>query len=121
MIQNCLIRREMAKKFGFTSKLGFKNRYCCPPPYKTQIKIYLHLPLQLGEGVPFLEKEVRQYIFSRLTSNLLKTMKIVLIFFMFSGPEYGTTEAAWKGVCGEADKRHDLHMRLEICTYIFTE
>jgi len=30
-----------------------------------------------------------------------------------NGPEYGTTEAAWKGVCGEADKRHDLHMRLK--------
>lgn len=25
------------------------------------------------------------------------------------GPEYGTTEAAWKGVLGEADRRCDVH------------
>ena len=37
--------------------------------------------------------------------------KKIYIIIIFSGPEYGTTEAAWKGVCGEADKRHDLHMR----------
>ncbi|XP_019866189.1 protein kinase C and casein kinase substrate in neurons protein 1 isoform X2 [Aethina tumida] len=28
------------------------------------------------------------------------------------GPEYGTTEAAWKGVLGEADRRCDLHTRV---------
>lgn len=29
------------------------------------------------------------------------------------GPEYGTTEAAWKGVLGEADRRCDLHTRIK--------
>lgn len=28
------------------------------------------------------------------------------------GPEYGTTEAAWKGVLVEADRRCDLHSRI---------
>ncbi len=27
------------------------------------------------------------------------------------GPEYGTTEAAWKGVLSEADRRAELHVR----------
>nr|XP_027199868.1 protein kinase C and casein kinase substrate in neurons protein 1-like [Dermatophagoides pteronyssinus] len=29
------------------------------------------------------------------------------------GPEYGTTESAWKGVLGEAEKRYDLHMKIK--------
>ncbi|XP_016836499.1 protein kinase C and casein kinase substrate in neurons protein 1 isoform X2 [Nasonia vitripennis] len=29
------------------------------------------------------------------------------------GPEYGTTEAAWKGVLGEADRLCDLHLRVK--------
>ncbi|XP_044748475.1 protein kinase C and casein kinase substrate in neurons protein 1 isoform X2 [Coccinella septempunctata] len=29
------------------------------------------------------------------------------------GPEYGTTEAAWKGVLVEADRRCDLHLRIK--------
>lgn len=28
------------------------------------------------------------------------------------GPEYGTTEAAWKGILGEADRRCDVHLRV---------
>lgn len=28
------------------------------------------------------------------------------------GPEYGTTEAAWKGVLGEADRLCDLHLKV---------
>lgn len=28
------------------------------------------------------------------------------------GPEYGTTEAAWKGILGEADRRYDVHTRI---------
>lgn len=28
------------------------------------------------------------------------------------GPEYGTTEAAWKGVLVEADRRYDVHNRV---------
>ncbi|XP_076273983.1 protein kinase C and casein kinase substrate in neurons protein Synd isoform X8 [Rhynchophorus ferrugineus] len=31
------------------------------------------------------------------------------------GPEYGTTEAAWKGVLGEADRRCDLHNKIRDC------
>jgi len=30
-----------------------------------------------------------------------------------NGPEYGTTEAAWKGVCAEADKTCELHLRVK--------
>ncbi|KAG9510985.1 Protein kinase C and casein kinase substrate in neurons protein 2 [Fragariocoptes setiger] len=30
-----------------------------------------------------------------------------------NGPEYGTTEAAWKSVLSEADKRHDLHLKIK--------
>eukprot|EP00088_Acartia_fossae_P017713 TRINITY_DN2012_c0_g1_i2.p1 TRINITY_DN2012_c0_g1~~TRINITY_DN2012_c0_g1_i2.p1 ORF type:complete len:472 (-),score=85.44 TRINITY_DN2012_c0_g1_i2:190-1605(-) len=30
-----------------------------------------------------------------------------------NGPEYGTTEAAWKGVCSEADKSCELHLRVK--------
>merc|ERR1719154_917187 len=30
-----------------------------------------------------------------------------------NGPEYGTTEAAWKGVCSEADKTCELHLRVK--------
>ncbi|KAI7697945.1 hypothetical protein SSS_00399 [Sarcoptes scabiei] len=29
------------------------------------------------------------------------------------GPEYGTTESAWKGILGEADKRYDLHNKIK--------
>lgn len=29
------------------------------------------------------------------------------------GPEYGTTEAAWKGVLVEADRRCDLHLKIK--------
>ncbi|KAF5308286.1 hypothetical protein FQR65_LT06279 [Abscondita terminalis] len=29
------------------------------------------------------------------------------------GPEYGTTEAAWKGVLGEADRRCDVHSKVK--------
>ncbi|XP_060532593.1 protein kinase C and casein kinase substrate in neurons protein 1 isoform X1 [Cylas formicarius] len=31
------------------------------------------------------------------------------------GPEYGTTEAAWKGVLVEADRRYDLHSKVRDC------
>ncbi|OTF82956.1 hypothetical protein BLA29_011697, partial [Euroglyphus maynei] len=32
---------------------------------------------------------------------------------IIKGPEYGTTESAWKGVLGEAEKRYDLHMKIK--------
>ncbi len=34
-----------------------------------------------------------------------------MICFSCAGPEYGTTEAAWKGALSEADRRADLHIR----------
>lgn len=30
-----------------------------------------------------------------------------------AGPEYGTTEAAWKGVLVESDRLSDLHMKIQ--------
>ena len=30
----------------------------------------------------------------------------------FPGPEYGTTEAAWKAVLNEADRRSEAHVRV---------
>ena len=35
------------------------------------------------------------------------------IFLFFSGAEYGTTEAGWKAVLVESDRRCDLHMRVK--------
>lgn len=32
---------------------------------------------------------------------------------LFSGPEYGTTEAAWKGILTEADSLSELHMKIK--------
>lgn len=37
----------------------------------------------------------------------------MFIFVMSSGPEYGTTASAWKGVLTEADRMADVH--LQIC------
>ncbi len=36
-----------------------------------------------------------------------------LICLSRAGPEYGTTEAAWKGALSEADRRADLHIRYQ--------
>ena len=33
--------------------------------------------------------------------------------FIASGPEYGTTEAAWKAVLVEADRRCELHIKVK--------
>jgi len=33
--------------------------------------------------------------------------------FSHPGPEYGTTEAAWKAILVEADRRCDLHNRVK--------
>jgi len=30
-----------------------------------------------------------------------------------TGPEYGTSEAAWKGICSEAERRCELHLRVK--------
>ena len=35
------------------------------------------------------------------------------ILIYFSGAEYGTTEAGWKAVLVESDRRCDLHMRVK--------
>ena len=34
-------------------------------------------------------------------------------FRFFLGPEYGTTQAAWKGVLVEADRLSDLHLQIK--------
>lgn len=42
---------------------------------------------------------------------------------MFLGPEYGTTEAAWKGVLVEADRLCDLHLKVKdnLCNDVITQ
>ena len=35
------------------------------------------------------------------------------MFVCFLGPEYGTTEAAWKGVLTESDRLCDLHLKVK--------
>ncbi|KAL0273138.1 UNVERIFIED_CONTAM: hypothetical protein PYX00_005882 [Menopon gallinae] len=39
------------------------------------------------------------------------------------GPEYGTTEAAWKGVCVESDRLGDLHLKIKdnLCNDVMTQ
>jgi hypothetical protein len=39
------------------------------------------------------------------------------------GPEYGTTEAAWKGVLVEADRLCDVHVRVrdELCNDVIQQ
>ena len=40
-------------------------------------------------------------------------MEIVLVSLIsIAGPEYGTTEAAWKAVLNEADRRSEAHIRV---------
>lgn len=36
-----------------------------------------------------------------------------LLMFIYPGPEYGTTEAAWKAVLIESDRRCDMHLRIK--------
>jgi protein kinase C and casein kinase substrate in neurons protein len=39
---------------------------------------------------------------------------VLNIFEFFNlGPEYGTTEAAWKGILTEAERVSDLHMNMK--------
>ena len=47
------------------------------------------------------------------STEYLKLSKQKLIFSNIAGPEYGTTEAAWKAVLNEADRRCDLHLRVK--------
>lgn len=37
----------------------------------------------------------------------------LLLKFRYLGPEYGTTEAAWKAVLTEADRLADVHMKIK--------
>ena len=44
---------------------------------------------------------------------MLHTLKFYIFHFvLFKGPEYGTTEAAWKGILVEADRLSDLHLKI---------
>lgn len=40
------------------------------------------------------------------------------LIYSLAGPEYGTTEAAWKGILTEADRLSDLHLKVKenLCT-----
>lgn len=48
---------------------------------------------------------------------------IILSIFWGLGPEYGTTEAGWKGVCLEADRLGDLHLKIKdnLCNDVTTQ
>ncbi len=50
---------------------------------------------------------------SRCASSACHFCFILVLFFSSSaGPEYGTTEAAWKGILGEAESLSDLHTKI---------
>ena len=38
---------------------------------------------------------------------------ILNVIVLFTGPEYGTTEAAYKAILVESDRRCDLHVRVK--------
>lgn len=53
-----------------------------------------------------------------------------LAYFFFSkcnyfvlGPEYGTIEAAWKGILTEADRLSDVHLKVKdnLCSDVMTQ
>ena len=46
----------------------------------------------------------------RLSKSMEQYAPLIFIVFIV-GPEYGTTEAAWKGICSEAERRCELHTR----------
>ena len=64
----------------------------------------MSLPLGLFAGLSPLSLSVYQFMISPgfLTSRT-----------HIAGPEYGTTEAAWKAVLNEADRRCELHLRVK--------
>ena len=43
---------------------------------------------------------------------IIPWLLILHLHEMFAGPEYGTTEAAWKAVLNEADRRSEAHIRV---------
>jgi len=45
-------------------------------------------------------------------AKMLKTWATKWNKHIENGPEYGTTEAAWKGICSEAERRCELHLRV---------
>lgn len=46
--------------------------------------------------------------------NFSGVWKLIIFFFLFStGPEYGTMEAAWKGILTEADRLADVHLKVK--------
>lgn len=46
-----------------------------------------------------------------------------MFVYVLSGPEYGTTEAAWKGVLTESERLSDVHMKIKenLCTDVTTQ
>lgn len=53
------------------------------------------------------------FISAVTVAYLYGCMYILLFWFYFSGPEYGTTEAAWKGVLTESERISDVHMKIK--------
>jgi len=46
-------------------------------------------------------------------AKMLRTWSVKWNKHIENGPEYGTTEAAWKGICSEAERRCELHTRVK--------
>jgi hypothetical protein len=53
----------------------------------------------------------------------IKNSKQIASFTTSTGPEYGTTEAAWKGILTEAERVSDLHMNMKdkLCNDVMQE
>lgn len=48
-----------------------------------------------------------------MTFDWFMKIKNILFFLLISGPEYGTMEAAWKGILTEADRLSDVHIKVK--------
>ncbi|KAH9527248.1 Protein kinase C and casein kinase substrate, variant 2 [Dermatophagoides farinae] len=55
------------------------------------------------------ERSEIEYAYGKNLRQWAKKWEEIIV----KGPEYGTTESAWKGVLGEAEKRYDLHMKIK--------
>lgn len=55
--------------------------------------------------------------------TISKFFTLQVISELLSGPEYGTSEAAWKGVLVEADRLCDLHNKVKdnLCNDVITQ
>jgi len=37
----------------------------------------------------------------------------IVVWIIFTGPEYGTIQAGWKSICVEADQKAELHFKIK--------